>query len=180
MLDYIYLRSAKRQHISVLPSWVPDWADLDDELGGKTFDYIRSIRSHLNEKQTAIIQQASGNLNVKISGDKLEAKGVHMSTVASISNLLTTPQLTTEKGDKISMSRQGQACIGDMIVCLDGCVLPLLLRGAGEDCYRIVSHVEDNALNSEFQGKIYKMRYKTSSTRLGPYRFKKTRTFRIM
>lgn len=40
ILDFIYLRSANRRVDKALPSWVPDWTDLDDHVARRQFDYL--------------------------------------------------------------------------------------------------------------------------------------------
>ncbi|KAG7423411.1 Heterokaryon incompatibility protein 6, OR allele [Fusarium oxysporum f. sp. raphani] len=82
-LDFIYLRIANREVDGLLPSWVPDWTDLDDPVAHRQFDYIMLHVSHKSRR-------AYDGAEITFSGPELNAKCVLFDTVDGLGTALTS------------------------------------------------------------------------------------------
>jgi hypothetical protein len=100
LLDFIYLRSATRKNDGRLPSWVPDWTDLDNSVARRQLDQIMS-RSSLtigNSESPHVHKQAE----IDGSKNELTIKGEIIDTVGRLGGLptsnygSTTADTTTE------------------------------------------------------------------------------------
>jgi hypothetical protein len=84
-LDLIYLRSANRRPDHELPSWVPDWTDLNDSIAHRQFDYIMACRSRPETLETDYEEY-----KLDISGHCLGVRGVIVDTIDGLGSSLTT------------------------------------------------------------------------------------------
>ncbi|KAM5350277.1 hypothetical protein ACJ41O_006782 [Fusarium nematophilum] len=83
-LSIIYLRSGRRKVDGDLPSWVPDWTDLDDAIAHLHFDHIMALEpaSSLSSPKTCEVP------DISISGSELTSKGVLIDTVNGLGSAL--------------------------------------------------------------------------------------------
>lgn len=81
-LDYIYLKSARRRNSNKLPSWVPDWTDLDDIITRRQFDYIIQGPSRRSEYNGFEWKNA-----ISISETELTVSGMIVDIVSGLGNI---------------------------------------------------------------------------------------------
>jgi hypothetical protein len=84
-LDFIYLRSANRKVNRELPSWVPDWTDLNDPVAHRQFDYIMAYSSQIAKDPDAYRRP-----EISISGLELIARGVLFDAVDGLGSALAS------------------------------------------------------------------------------------------
>jgi hypothetical protein len=87
-LDFIYLRSGNRKVDGELPSWVPDWTDLDDPIAHRQLDCIMDHFS--NDIKSLESMDVGENAAISISGTELKARGVLFDTINGLGSALTT------------------------------------------------------------------------------------------
>jgi hypothetical protein len=85
-LDFIYLKSANRKVDGELPSWVPDWTDIDDPVASRQLDCIMDRFSHHIKSPES--QDIRENAMVDISGTKLIARGVIFDAIDGLGSAL--------------------------------------------------------------------------------------------
>lgn len=83
-LNFIYLRSANRKVAGDLPSWVPDWTDLDDHVAHRQFDCIM-----MHSPQRVESSETLKVSDIKVSGLELYVKGVLIDTVNGLGSALS-------------------------------------------------------------------------------------------
>jgi hypothetical protein len=82
-LDYIYLKSASRTNSRNMPSWVPDWTDLDDVVVRRQFDFIIQRPSSDPRYNSSRL----GDIVCNISGRELTVNGTLVDTVRILGNI---------------------------------------------------------------------------------------------
>ena len=86
-LDFIYLRSANRKLDDKLPSWVPDWTDVNDPVARRQLDYIVDHRSHRVSLSEGIFTHRLADIS--IYGTVLIAESVLFDTIEYLGSALT-------------------------------------------------------------------------------------------
>ena len=87
-LDFIYLRSASRRNNGELPSWVPDWTDLDNAVARQQMDYImHHLFLHPKDSESNHVRKRA---EIDKSRSVLTVHGVFVDTVDDLGSAIST------------------------------------------------------------------------------------------
>lgn len=87
-IDFIYLKSGSRRSDDGLPSWVPDWTNLDDAVARRQFKYIMDCI--LLPSADSNSQPTTGGAETGVLRTELMVKCVFLDTVNGLGSAFTT------------------------------------------------------------------------------------------